>query len=76
MSYKGFKPFFDENSKILILGSFPSVKSRETDFYYGNPQNRFWRVGSRALRLLQGVNVLVQGLFPGAGLGQVVQAEH
>ena len=33
-------------------------------------------LGSRALRLLQGVNVLVQGLFPGAGLGQVVQAEH
>ena len=48
MSYKGFKPFFDENSKILILGSFPSVKSRETDFYYGNPQNRFWRVLAEA----------------------------
>ena len=37
-------PVFDENSKILILGSFPSVRSRETEFYYGHPQNRFWRV--------------------------------
>lgn len=37
-------PIFDKNSKVLILGSFPSVKSREAQFYYGNPQNRFWRV--------------------------------
>ena len=39
-----FLPVFDENSKILILGTFPSVKSRENDFYYGHPQNRFWRI--------------------------------
>ena len=37
-------PLYDENSRILILGSFPSVKSRETAFFYGHPQNRFWRV--------------------------------
>ena len=37
-------PVFDEDSKILILGSFPSVKSRETSFFYGHPQNRFWKV--------------------------------
>ncbi|MBR3144273.1 MAG: DNA-deoxyinosine glycosylase [Clostridia bacterium] len=37
-------PVFDKNSKILILGSFPSVKSREEGFFYGNPQNRFWKV--------------------------------
>ena len=37
-------PVFDEKSEILILGSFPSVKSREVGFYYGHPQNRFWRV--------------------------------
>ena len=37
-------PVYDENSRILILGSFPSVKSRETAFFYGHPQNRFWRV--------------------------------
>lgn len=38
------KPVYDENSRILILGSFPSVKSREVGFYYGHPQNRFWKV--------------------------------
>ena len=37
-----FPPEYDENSEILILGSFPSVKSRETNFYYGHPKNRFW----------------------------------
>lgn len=37
-------PVYDENSKILILGSFPSVKSREAGFFYGHPQNRFWQV--------------------------------
>ena len=37
-------PLFDENSKTLILGSFPSVKSREASFFYGHPQNRFWSV--------------------------------
>lgn len=37
-------PFFGDDSQILILGSFPSVKSRESGFYYGHPQNRFWRV--------------------------------
>ena len=38
------EPVFDEHSKILILGTFPSVKSREQRFYYGHPQNRFWKV--------------------------------
>ena len=37
-----FPPLFDENSHILILGSFPSIKSREQQFFYGHPQNRFW----------------------------------
>ncbi len=37
-----FPPLFDENSEILILGSLPSVKSREQMFFYGHPQNRFW----------------------------------
>lgn len=40
----GFPPVYDENSKLLILGSFPSVKSRQIEFYYGNPQNRFWKM--------------------------------
>lgn len=39
-----FDPYIDYSSKILILGSFPSVKSRENGFYYGHPQNRFWKV--------------------------------
>lgn len=37
-------PTFDSNSRILILGSFPSVKSREMMYFYGHPQNRFWKV--------------------------------
>lgn len=37
-------PLFSPNSRLLILGSFPSVKSRETAFFYGHPQNRFWRI--------------------------------
>ncbi len=40
-------PVFDKDSKILILGSFPSVKSREEGFFYGHPQNRFWKVTSQ-----------------------------
>ncbi|MCM1245328.1 MAG: DNA-deoxyinosine glycosylase [Roseburia sp.] len=39
-----FAPVFDERSEKLILGTFPSVRSRETQFYYGHPQNRFWKV--------------------------------
>ncbi|MCQ2407696.1 MAG: DNA-deoxyinosine glycosylase [Oscillospiraceae bacterium] len=39
-----FPPLYDAESEILILGSFPSVKSREQKFFYGHPQNRFWRV--------------------------------
>ena len=37
-------PLFDGESRVLILGSFPSVRSREVGFFYGHPQNRFWRV--------------------------------
>ncbi len=39
-----FAPVWDENSRVLILGTFPSVKSREQNFYYGHPQNRFWKL--------------------------------
>ena len=44
-----FEPVYAGNSKILILGSLPSVKSREEGFYYGHPQNRFWKVLARLL---------------------------
>lgn len=47
------EPVFNQNSKMLILGSFPSVKSREQMFFYGHPQNRFWRV----LAEVFGVNI-------------------
>ncbi|MBO4979997.1 MAG: DNA-deoxyinosine glycosylase [Clostridia bacterium] len=40
----GIAPVYDENSEILILGSFPSVRSRAEGFFYGHPRNRFWRV--------------------------------
>ena len=49
MIHHPFPPLYDENSKILILGSFPSVKSREQLFFYGHPQNRFWKVVSAAI---------------------------
>ena len=63
------EPVFDESSRILLLGSFPSVKSREAAFYYAHPKNRFWPVlehllgervpetaeGKRALLLRRGV---------------------
>lgn len=42
--YHELKPVYNEKSEILILGSIPSVKSREIGFYYGHPQNRFWRI--------------------------------
>lgn len=42
--YHPFGPLYSENSHVLILGSFPSVRSREQEFFYGHPQNRFWKV--------------------------------
>lgn len=45
-----FPPLYDSNSRILILGSFPSVKSREENFFYGHPQNRFWKVTSEVFK--------------------------
>ena len=49
MQLHNIPPLFDENSEILILGSFPSQKSREAQFFYGHPQNRFWSVLSAVL---------------------------
>ena len=40
--FMAFPPFYTETSRLLILGSFPSVLSRKQNFYYGNPRNRFW----------------------------------
>lgn len=44
MQIHRIEPVFDENSKVLVLGSFPSPKSREQGFYYGHPRNRMWKV--------------------------------
>ena len=44
MQVHNIEPVYDKNSKILILGSFPSVKSREQQFFYGHLQNRFWKL--------------------------------
>ena len=44
------EPVYDDRSQILILGSFPSVKSRQQEFFYGHPQNRFWKVVSGVLK--------------------------
>lgn len=46
MTLHNIPPFCPENARILILGSFPSVKSRETGFFYGHKSNRFWKVVS------------------------------
>lgn len=45
--YHPLKPIYDSNSKVLILGTMPSVKSRELGFYYGHPKNRFWSTLSK-----------------------------
>lgn len=45
-----FAPVYDGESEVLILGSFPSVKSREQQFYYGHPQNRFWKMIASVLK--------------------------
>ncbi len=44
VSHEGIPPLFDGESRVLILGTMPSPKSREAAFYYAHPQNRFWRV--------------------------------
>lgn len=44
MAVHNIKPLYNGDSKVLILGSFPSVKSREEEFFYAHPQNRFWKV--------------------------------
>ncbi|MSS63980.1 DNA-deoxyinosine glycosylase [Velocimicrobium porci] len=52
-----FGPVYNKDSEILILGSFPSVKSREGEFYYHHPQNRFWKVLSYLLDVEQPVSI-------------------
>ncbi|MGN1205835.1 MAG: DNA-deoxyinosine glycosylase [Eubacterium sp.] len=53
----GFGPIYDEKSRILILGSFPSVKSREEGFFYGHPRNRFWKILTAVLKEQEPVTI-------------------
>ena len=53
MTVHPFPPLYNKDSKILILGSFPSVKSREQKFFYGHPQNRFWKVVSSVFECVE-----------------------
>lgn len=57
MTFHNIAPLFDTDSKILILGSFPSVKSREEGFFYGHPQNRFWKVISKIFDMHEPHNI-------------------
>lgn len=61
--YHKIKPLYDENSKILILGSFPSQKSREQKFFYGHSQNRFWKVLSLVLNAVEPKTVEEKQVF-------------
>lgn len=75
----GFEPVFDERSRVLVLGSFPSVLSRENAFYYGNPQNRFWRVIAACVGEPvppnEGEPLLAGGARP-ATLGESIEAKR
>ena len=57
MEIHNIKPIFNSNSKILILGSFPSVKSRQEEFFYAHKQNRFWKVLSRVLNQQEPISI-------------------
>lgn len=54
-----FEPIYNQDSRILILGTLPSVKSRENRFYYGHPQNRFWKVIAKIT--MEEVPVTIEG---------------
>lgn len=53
-----FEPTYNEHSRVLILGSFPSVKSREVNYFYGHPKNRFWKVLS--ILLSQNIPITIE----------------
>ncbi len=55
--YHEFGPYYNKDSKILILGSIPSPKSREVGFYYGHPQNRFWLVMSQVFNDVKPITI-------------------
>lgn len=58
-----FPPFYREDSRVLIMGSFPSVKSRELGFYYGHPRNRFWKVLATVFQDQEPISIPEKELF-------------
>ena len=62
-----FEPVFDKESRVLILGSIPSPKSRENGFYYGHPRNRFWP-GTRRAGASDGGGKACNGAAPPCGV--------
>ena len=52
-----FAPVYNEESQVLVLGSLPSVKSREQGFYYGHPRNRFWKVMAAVLGIPEPLSI-------------------
>ncbi len=52
-----FEPVYNQDSSVLILGTFPSVKSREEAFYYGHPRNRFWKVIAAVTKAIEPIDV-------------------
>ena len=55
-----FEPVYDKDSEILILGTLPSVKSRENNFYYGHKQNRFWKVLATLLKEPMDIGMILE----------------
>ncbi len=78
LDHRDFGPLYNSESEKLILGSFPSVKSREARFYYGHPQNRFWRI----IRALDDPSVMEEAmagnpvLLPAEAAGLPVDRRH
>ena len=55
--YHTLEPIYDSESKVLILGSMPSIKSREVNFYYAHPKNRFWNTLERVFDIKIGDSI-------------------
>ena len=76
------QPVYDKDSRVLILGSFPSVKSREEGFFYGHPQNRFWKVTAAIFneetpKTTEEKKAFLEELgIRTAGLDQIIQAAY
>ena len=66
-----FAPVYNAESQVLVLGSLPSVKSREQGFYYGHPRNRFWKVVAAVLGIPEPLSIEEKKRMLLAGHGAV-----